>query len=241
MPIPTDQYALDKAGTASTALYVQIVAQLRKWTREGYLREGELLPSERELANLFDVSRVPVREALKIMEFLGIIQHVRGQGMVVKVVNLNDVLNNIDFLVVDPVSSLRDLFEVREGMEVQAAGLAALRRTDEDLHKLQAALQETELRLAMNLDINDASLQFHTALFAASHNIVSARVNEFLYGMLHYSRMQTLSDTESRQASLMEHKNIFAKIKEQDCEGARAAALDHLHRLEAILKRKYKQ
>ena len=86
------QQPIDKIiDKSSNALYTQIVQQIRQWIKEGRLKEGDQLPSERELAQIFDVSRVPVREALKILEFLGAVQHIRGKGVFVKKINVNQV------------------------------------------------------------------------------------------------------------------------------------------------------
>jgi GntR family transcriptional repressor for pyruvate dehydrogenase complex len=151
------QQLLDKSNKAADALYAQIVGRIRQWVREGKLKEDELLPSERELAAVFNVSRVPVREALKTLEFLGVVQRVRGKGVAVKRVTINHVLSHIEFLLVDPLSTLQDLFEVREALEVQAAGLAAIRRTNKDIEEMDGALIETELHVLHNRQINDAS------------------------------------------------------------------------------------
>jgi DNA-binding FadR family transcriptional regulator len=102
---------------------------------------------------------------------------------------------------------------------------------------MESALIETELVVARNRDMTGASLHFHTALITASHNDITAQVDEFLFGILRYSRTATLTTSERRKASLAApaHKLIFSKVKARDSKGARSAMLKHLHMLEAML------
>jgi GntR family transcriptional repressor for pyruvate dehydrogenase complex len=240
MAIPINQLqTLNKSKKAADALYAQIVSRIQQWVREGDLKEGDPLPSERELADVFDVSRVPVREALKTLEFLGVVQHVRGKGVIVKRVTINHVLNHIDFLLVDPLSTLQDLFEVREAIEVQAAGLAAKRRTKEDIEEMDNALIETELHILRNREIDNASLRFHTALITAAHNNISLKVNESLLDVLRYSRQATLKSRKQRMASLRAHRRIFEAVRDRDPEAAKVAMLDHLSEVGSTIPKRF--
>ncbi|MDX9871610.1 MAG: FadR/GntR family transcriptional regulator [Clostridia bacterium] len=229
MVIPTEEQSLNKLiDKSSDTLYVQIVERIRQWIMQGYLKEGDPLPSERELAQIFDVSRVPVREALKIMEFLGVVQHIRGKGVFVKKININNVLNNIDFLIVDPISGLHDFFEAREAIESQSAGLAAERRKPEDLEAMEEAIWEMERNIQLKRDVKGASLRFHAAVIAASHNIVLMKIYEFLSELLNYSLQESFKDLARYEPSLEHHKQIFQKIKEQDRQGAIEAMQKHI-------------
>jgi GntR family transcriptional repressor for pyruvate dehydrogenase complex len=213
---------------SSDALYVQIVGCIRKGILEGHLKEGDMLPSEREMAQIFDVSRVPVREALKILEFLGAVQHVRGKGVFVKKIKMSHVLDNIKFIMPDPVHTLIDLFEAREAIEAQAVRLAAQRRTDEDIDAIETAIIEMEQNMIMGKEVCMASIKFHSAIIAAAHNEVMAKIDEFLSDLLIFSRQQSLKDRDRHEIALGYHKQILQKIKEQDAEGAAAAMKEHL-------------
>lgn len=210
------------------SLYAQIVDRIRQWIRDGQLKEGDQLPSERELAQMFDVSRVPVREALKILEFLGAVQHIRGKGVFVKKINISNVLNNIEFMMIDPIHTLSDLFEAREAIEFQATMLAAQRRTDEDLRAMEAAVDEMEQKIKEGKDVVDASAQFHNAVIAASHNVILMSINESLGNLLKFSRQKSLKDASRWHTSLGYHKEIMQKIKEKDGEGAHRLVREHL-------------
>jgi len=212
----------------SDILYSQIVEQIRLWICEGKVKEGDMLPSERELAKTFNVSRIPVREALKILEYLGVVEYIRGKGVRVKLIDIGQVLNNISFLITNPISHFKNIFEVREVIESQAAGFAALRRTQNDLDKMEESLLRMERSILRNDDVTDASIEFHNAVVEATHNEVMIKVNNFLKDLLRYSRQETLKDENRRCASLSHHKVIFKEIKQQNTAGAIEALRAHL-------------
>jgi GntR family transcriptional repressor for pyruvate dehydrogenase complex len=213
-------------------LYSQIVERIRLWIIKGYLKKGDILPSERELAEMFGVSRMPVSQALKILEFLGVVHHVRGKGICIKDIDINHVLNNIGFfLIMDPQRGLHDLYEAREAIEIQAARLAARRRTQEDLDAIEDALLEMERNIIMEKDVKNASLRFHSAIIKASGNDVLIKVNEFLMEWLKYSREKSLKEVSNQDDALKYHRQIFLAIQEQNEDRAGAAMREHLIKL----------
>ena len=124
--IPEDCRKLNKGSDEnSNVLYIQVLEKIRLWILKGYIKEGEYLPSEREIAALFDVSRMPVTQALKILEFLGVVRFIRGKGFCVKSINLHNIIKCIGFMVMSEENDITDIQEAREGIEVQAASLAA--------------------------------------------------------------------------------------------------------------------
>jgi len=236
---PEEQEVCKIAGNNTEMLYMQVVDRIRSWIMKGYVKEGDILPSERELAQLFNVSRMPVSQALKILEFLGVVHHVRGKGVCVKKIEINHVLNNIGFLVLDPQRGLHDLFEARQAIEIQAARLAVQRRSDADLEVMEDALLEMERNIIMKKDVSNASLRFHSALINATNNDVIIKINEFLMELLKFSRQESLKETTQQDIALMQHKQIFKAIKQQDADAAVAAMQEHLLDLgSAVQKRK---
>lgn len=210
------------------ALYIQIVKRIRQWILSGYLKDGDLLPSERDLAQMFDVSRVPVREALKVLEFLGAVKHIRGKGVYVKKIAIHHVLSNIDFLLVDPAQLLADLYEARQGMEAQAAQLAAERHNEHDLLRMEEAILEMEKSMFLSGNVGETSVQFHTAFITASHNALLVRINEMFLDLLRFSRSRSLQKPSRYGGVLRDHQFILEKIRQRDGEGAAKAVRDHL-------------
>lgn len=236
MGIPPEEHELNKlVDKSSEMLYTQIVERIRVWIIKGYLKEGDTLPSERDLAHMFDVSRMPVSQAMKILEFLGVVQHVRGKGVCVKKIDMHQLLNNIGFLMLDPQRGLTDLFEARRAIEVHAAKLASQRRTKADLDAMEDALLEMERNIVMQKSVDNASMRFHSALIAAADNGVLVKVNDFLAELLMYSRQKSLKDASKQDVAVTYHKQIFQAILEQNETLAGTAMDEHLRELMASI------
>lgn len=214
----------------SPGLYQQIAEQLRQSVVRGEFKVGEKLPSERELANLFGVSRIPVREALKTLEFMGIVEHVRGEGVYVRTLSMRDLLAHVEFAVQDDNERqiLTDLFEVRESIEVKAAQLAALRRTEQDIEAIQTAVLNMERDVQLRRNHKQSSLEFHNAIFQASKNAVLCRINEVLLDLQRLSRQKSSEVTGRDRVSLAYHQKILAMICEQNAGQAAKFMLEHL-------------
>ncbi|AIF53151.1 FadR/GntR family transcriptional regulator [Pelosinus sp. UFO1] len=221
---PLKKFAED----SSDALYMQIVSRIQQLMREGHLKQGDKLPSERELAEMFDVSRVPVREALKVLEFLGAIQHRRGEGVFVKKIKMKRILHALDFFMTDPADQLINLFEAREAFEIQAVRLAAERRTEADIEAIRRVLLEMEFLIFAGKPVHDVSTKFHTAVIEAAHNEIISEINEFLSDLLTYSRQKSLSDVSRHTVSLQYHQLILQHIIEKNAQAAVCVMQEHL-------------
>lgn len=216
----------------SVRLYEIIIKRVKNMILAGKLKVGDKLPSERELADMFQVSRVPVREALKIMEFMEILQYVPGDGMYLKSVDINEVLSKIDFMIETSSDIISDLFEARQAIEGKAVELAAIKRTEADMREMEISIQEMEEEINNGGDGINAATSFHTAISKASKNKVLARINDLLITLTEISREETLKRNGISPIALEYHKNILEMIKQQDIEGARQAMENHLEHTE---------
>ena len=209
---------INRIENSSPKLYDTIIANIREMMQSGKLKAGERIPTERELADMFQVSRVPVREALKTLEFIGVIQNIRGDGMYIKNVSATDLLEKMDFIMVISPDTINELFEVRETLEVKAARLAAKKRTERDLQKMCTAIERMERAIGEGKDVLALAGQFHTCIFEASKNKVLLGINEYLMNLLNLSRKMTLRGAERAQNSLDFHRKIYAGITSKDEE-----------------------
>jgi GntR family transcriptional repressor for pyruvate dehydrogenase complex len=216
----------------SNGLYKKIVDEIRGMVVEGKLKAGEKLPSERELADQFGVSRVPVREALKTLEFMGIVQYVRGDGIYVHTVNTHDLLQNIEFAIQDNEDVhkiLEELFEVREAIEIKATQLAAVRRTEQDLEILQEAVWDMERDVQMRRNHKQSSLDFHTGIIKASKNKILCRINEALLDLHKLSRQKSAEAGGRGPIALDYHRKLLQAIRDKDADKAGNIMCQHLH------------
>ena len=226
---PPEEIRLSKAvDDNSHLLYIQVVEKLRSWILCGYLQEGQFLPSERDLAAMFDVSRMPVAQAIKILEFLGVVQFIRGKGFCIRKIDIHYIIKCLGFLVLSPDNGQADILEARRAIEPQSAQLAALRHTAEDLVEIESTITEMEYKILKGDDVSAVSMKFHSALVAASHNEILIKINDFLSDILSLTRETSLRDKSSQVKSLEQHKKILEALKTRNAKLAGELMLVHL-------------
>jgi GntR family transcriptional repressor for pyruvate dehydrogenase complex len=153
--------------------YEQIVRQIQEAIRDNALSEGDRLPTERELAETFGVSRSVVREAIKVLSAQGLVESRQGSGLYVRNRPIESVTRAIVLSVLPEGDSVEQLFEFRRLLEADAARLAAERATAEQIAKLESIID----RYAPNLDgqpnwerFSEVDDAIHSIIAAASGN-----------------------------------------------------------------------
>jgi GntR family transcriptional regulator, transcriptional repressor for pyruvate dehydrogenase complex len=215
----------------------KIIAQISDALIAGALKPGDRLPSERQLAEQFGVSRTVIRDAVKTLAGRGILHVRHGAGVFVATSEENaigrlDALS--DILPLQGVG-LRDLFEMRKMLEAEGAGWAASRRNDYHLERLKGILEDAH-RNSENLEVlSERDAQFHVAIAEASQNLVLVRVMLTLLDLLAASRRETLIIPGRARRSLEDHERILRGIHDQDPDEAQYAMLDHLNSVERSL------
>jgi GntR family transcriptional regulator, transcriptional repressor for pyruvate dehydrogenase complex len=202
--------------SAAEAVFKDLLAQIQ----EGRLAVGKKLPSEAALAQGYGVSRSVVREALRSCAALGLTVSRTGKGTFV-------VSQRVAEDLALGAYSARDLHEARPHIEVPAAGLAARRRTEEDVRFLQdvvaAMAAEDDPQAWVELDTS-----FHAAVARISHNRVFEKVIADIREAL-FHQSETLNVVAARQKrSDEEHLRIFHAIRDGAADEAEAAMQDHL-------------
>lgn len=202
--------------SAAEAVFKDLLAQIR----EGRLAVGEKLPSEAALAQGYGVSRSVIREALRSCAALGLTVSRTGKGTFV-------VSQRVAEDLALGAYSARDLHEARPHIEVPAAGLAARRRTEEDVRFLQdvvaAMAAEDDPQAWVELDTS-----FHAAVARISHNRVFEKVIADIREAL-FHQSETLNVVAARQKrSDEEHLRIFHAIRDGAADEAEAAMQGHL-------------
>lgn len=197
------------------------------------------LPTERETAGIMGVSRTSVREALIVLETLGIIEVKGKQGIFVKDMGLGKLTQSLDLYGSWPADLVPKVFQVRIMMESPAAGLAALSRSDGDLEKMEECA--ARLGQIFSSDGPDAGREgaewndiFHRVVIASTHNEVLIRMHEGLSSIVARA-MESLNGNslttprpQWRERILGEHGRIVQLIRERDEAGAREAMRKHL-------------
>jgi GntR family transcriptional regulator, transcriptional repressor for pyruvate dehydrogenase complex len=207
-----------------------VASSISREIAQGRLKPGDQLPTEQALATTFGVSRNVVREAIARLRSEGRIWSQQGRGAFVADASNATVLT-IDHETLQRADSFRSLFELRGILEVQAAGLAAKRRSHADLKAMKAALAAMRTAPYGSVAWLKNDLEFHRAVAEATRNsyigqfliFVSERVRESILA----AGNQQKSDDMAR-TTLGEHERILAAIVAGDEASARSAMQDHL-------------
>src|SRR5215475_10006899 len=124
-----------------TRVYHEIVDQIKDLISKGRIKPGDRLPPERELAELFKASRNSVRDAIRVLEQMGLIESRQGDGTYVRSVSPEELAEPLALMLLQSRTQMRELWEVRRVLEPALAEFAASRITDEELDELETILE----------------------------------------------------------------------------------------------------
>jgi len=206
-----------------------VASSITREIAEGRLAPGDRLPTEQALAATFGVSRNVVREAIARLRSEGRIWSQQGRGAFVSDARQPSILK-IEHDGQSPGEALQALFQFRAILEVQAAGLAATGRGDEDLARMAAALHDMTQALYGSLAWLRNDLAFHSAVAAATRNGYIVQVLGFVAERVQDS-MRTAADRPSDDMAAVterEHRRILHAIEAGDAAAAEAAMRAHL-------------
>jgi len=213
------------ARVARPRLYEQLVEQLLGYIDTAQLGPGDLLPSERELADRLGVSRPTLVQALVALEVLGVIEVRHGLGaMLVYRPSIATVIKGLRA----HQNRLPEIVEARSTLEVKLAELAAQRRTDDDLAAIDAALMAMENEIAEGEKGAHGDELFHEAVTAAAHSAVLAQLMAFIAEMILETRLESLGQPGRPEQSLASHHSIADAIRARDSEAAAERMLSHI-------------
>jgi len=230
MIIPIDPPA-NYAPIQAARLYEQIVAQIEKHILSGKLHYGDRLPTERELAAHFRVSRTVVREAVKALREKGLVQSHPGRGTFVTDGSAHAVRHSLGFMLsVRAPQGACNLAEVRELLEPEIAALAATRATKEQIETIRQAVASMDQSLHDADAFVEADLQFHLALAQTTQNPLIPMLIDPIVDLLREQRKSTFRRGGAAHGQFY-HKKILAAVVRRDPKVARAAMRAHLQQV----------
>ena len=225
---------------ARRKVYELVADRLLQEITEHRLKPGDTLPPERVLAEAYAVGRSSVREALRILESKGLIV-ATGRSTFTVAGRANPLDQSLSLLMAMNGGDLWELFEVRRILEVEAAGLAAMRRTEADLAEMEAAIQEMVEGLGSQERYASGDLRFHLAVAQATHNRIASHMMQAIRAVLHRTLMWIYLVPGSPERSNADHRRIAEAIRARDADAARARMRGHLARVEAESREARKQ
>ena len=212
-------------------LYEQVVQQILAWVEDNGLGVGDRLPPERELASRLGVSRATVSQALVAMEVVGVVAVRHGDGAVI--MDASGTSKVVDALH-RHAERIPDVIEAREALECKLAALAAVRRTEEDLARIDEAIEE----MAADIDRGGRGLEgdelFHAAVTAAGHSGLLQRLMHEISDLVRETRIESLSQPGRPRESLEGHRLIADAIRSQDGAEAAAAMRKHIAKVSDV-------
>ena len=210
-----------------------IVEQIRLLMRQGQLKPGDRLPPERDLCERFGVSRVTVREALRMLESSGLVEirvGARG-GAFVTAPSSDRVGEGLADLLTLSVISAADVTEVRMMLEAGIVPLVCERATEEDLAALDEICRRSEAALASGDYTMTMSLEFHIRVAQATHNPAIAVLVESFSGPILMSLQQAHEAApEMGERGTREHEEFIAAVRRRDVDTASRIMREHLER-----------
>lgn len=211
--------------------YDQVVDFLSGQLRDGVLKVGDRLLPERELAIRLNISRPLVREALRGLAMIGVLEVQQGRGTFVRSPDFSTLSNVFTFMFVQDGDELDDIMELRQGIERQAIRLACTRARTHDFEKIGAALEAIVATIDDPALGGQADFDFHTRLVEASHSSALVKVYTIISRILqrnHIVRRRRIAATgQLREYIIDHHELLFRSLQRRDVAGSEQLLSEH--------------
>lgn len=215
-----------------TRIHEEVFSQIHELIKAGRFKGRDQLPSERELAETFKVSRTSVREALRALETQGLIVSRTGMGNFVADLPVESLVGPLARLLIDEKKALADVFEMRKLIEPHIAALAAERATRSDIAQLNRIVAKQTEAVKRGETGVEADAELHFSIGRATRNQALQKLVSGLMEMLSRSREESLQTDKRRQSSIDAHRRIIAAIEKHDKARARSEMLRHIEQVE---------
>ncbi|MDB9779385.1 FadR family transcriptional regulator [Flavobacteriaceae bacterium] len=210
----------------------RIISSIKDLINFKNLEPGEKLPSERMLSEKFNVSRGNLRDALQTLEYYGLVKSIPQSGTFVTEIGITALNGMIDDILSLPAPSFKELVEARIFLELKGVKLAAIRRTTDDLIRLENALAAYSDKVNASEDAVQEDLLFHLAIARASGN---STLNTFMLKItpeiINNFEKHHVCDKDTAFIGIQEHNDIIDAIRSQDPDAARRAMKKHFKSL----------
>lgn len=219
----------------NTKVYEQVVEQIKNMILDGTLKKGDKLPTERDLAEQLQVSRASVREALRALDIIGLVESRQGAGNYIKENFESNLFEPMSMMFMLENGSPSEILEFRKVLESEAIILATERITNEEISYLEELLHE----LKACTDEKESAIldkKFHFAIAKASKNLLIINIlqviSQLLDEFIKDSRERILAFEDNREKLNEQHEMIYNAIKNRDIKLTHRAMIEHLKFIE---------
>ncbi len=211
--------------------------RIKQYITDNRLGAGDLLPPEGQLAMDLGVSRGSVREAIKALESLGIVEVRHGDGVRVRAFNFDSVFELLSYaLVFDPVKAA-EILQIRIWLEVAAVADAVRQISDAELDHMAALLDAWEQKAARNEDSSEDDRNFHRLLYRTLNNDSLSGLIDIFWVIYHSLPIQSIGTDRQPLATVKAHRELLTAIRTRDITQATHRMRDHFCNLEARMMR----
>jgi len=218
-------------------VYEEVAKQIERLILKK-LQPGDKLPSERELAETLRVSRSSIRDAIRGLELMGLVEPRQGAGTIVREVSADSLVNPFSDALKRRQELVSELLDFRRMLEPPLAARAAAHASPEEISEMEEILARQQEKQAQGDAAVAEDTEFHYSIALASGNSVVLKVLDILMDLLRDTRERSLQVEGRAQKSLAGHKRILAAIKRHDAEAAKAAMRRHIEDVEEIVLNK---
>jgi GntR family transcriptional repressor for pyruvate dehydrogenase complex len=219
-------------------VYEEVAKQIERLILQK-LQPGDKLPSERELAEMLQVSRSSIRDAIRSLELMGLVEPRQGAGTIVRELSAESLVNPFANALKRRQELVSELLDFRKMLEPPLAARAAAHASPDEVSEMEEILQRQEATLSHGEASIDEDAEFHYSVALASGNSVVLKVLDILMDLLRESRERSLQLKGRPQKSLAGHRRILAAIKRHDAEAAKDAMRRHIEDVEEIVLDKF--
>lgn len=206
------------------ALPQMVTEQLKDQIIRGVTKPGDKLPSESSLCDSFQVSRPVLREAIAALISKGVLER-RNNGIYVKKLDAGNLFDSVNLMVSTNNIPTEHILEARLALEVENAGLAALRATDADLRQMKECIDLMTAPDTTEAGIRFHATEFHDLIAKATHNIL---LESFYKIILEVLRQDPRAIYVLRE-SASQHAEIYECIRCRDVDGVRKKMCEHIN------------
>ena len=215
-------------------VYEEVARQIERLILKK-LKPGDKLPSERELAETLGVSRSSIRDAIRSLELMGMVEPRQGAGTIVREISSDSLANPLVNVLKRKEELVSELLDFRKMLEPPLAARAAARVSADEISEMEEILQRQQEKQSLGEAAVAEDAEFHYSIALASGNSVVLKVLDILMDLLRGTRERSLQVEGRPQRSLAGHRRILAALKRHDAEAAKAAMRRHIEDVEEIV------
>lgn len=215
----------------NTKVYEQVIDQIKNMIVNGTLKKGDKLPSERDLVEHLQVSRTSIREALRALQIIGLIECKQGEGNYISQNFENSLFEPLSIMFMLQDSDPKEIIEVRKIIEVETVAIAAQKITNLELESLEILIKA--LKSSHNEDDNvKIDKKFHYEIAQASRNCIIVNIlnaiSSLIDSFIKDARKKILVNEKNLEVLVKQHEDVYEALKNHNSKKAAEAMKNHL-------------